>query len=200
MCDIIKLKHQQTVTAPVLTDWDRKFMAYHEAGHAVCSYYLPERDPLVCITIDPSSEAFGIIRTESRPHHNETEISFCSMISTFLAGRISEEMFLQSKTTSCIWDLVSARQIASDMVLKFGMGKRTGLLGLNLERDNFISESFKEKICKDIKDIIDKAEDEARKILKKNEDTVDKMAEKLLRFGTLNQHDIVTFFESIENE
>ena len=85
---------QQNYLPPVLTDWDRKFMAYHEAGHAVCSYYLPERGPLICITIDPSSEAFGMIRTESRPHHNETEISFRSMISTFLAGQISEEMFL----------------------------------------------------------------------------------------------------------
>ncbi len=109
--------------APVLTDWDRMFMAYHEAGHAVCSYYLPEREPLICVTIDPSSESFGMIRTESRPHHNETEISFYSMISTFLAGQISEEMFLNTKTTSCIYDLSSARQIATDMVMKFGMGE-----------------------------------------------------------------------------
>ena len=66
-----KIKQPQAVVAPVLTDWDRKFMAYHEAGHAVCSYYLPEREPLVCVTIDPSNEAFGMIRTAPRPHHND---------------------------------------------------------------------------------------------------------------------------------
>ena len=181
---------QQNYLPPVLTDWDRKFMAYHEAGHAVCSYYLPERGPLICITIDPSSEAFGMIRTESRPHHNETEISFRSMISTFLAGQISEEMFLNCKTTSCIYDLSSARQIATDMVIKFGMGETLGLTALNSSEYPQISEVQKENICKDIQKILADAEKQAIEILKKHREKVEKTAGMLLHKGTVSKNEI----------
>ena len=180
--------------APILTDWDRKFMAYHEAGHAVCSYYLPEREPLICITIDPSNEAFGMIRTESRPHHNETEISFCSMISTFLAGQISEKMFLNSKTTSCIYDLSSARQIATDMVIKFGMGETSGVAALNPNEYPHIAESMKESLCKDIQKILTDSEIQARDMLEEHQQEVVRIAEKLLRYKTLNRSDIMNLF------
>ena len=189
---------QQNYLPPVLTDWDRKFMAYHEAGHAVCSYYLPEREPLICITIDPSSEAFGMIRTESRPHHNETEISFRSMISTFLAGQISEEMFLNCKTTSCIYDLKAARQIATDMVVKFGMGKTLGLSALNIDEVPYTSQVHNELICKDIQDIILEAEWHARKLLQKHRISVEKLAKSLVACGTLNCEEITDFFKGTE--
>lgn len=183
--------------APILTDWDRKFMAYHEAGHAVCSYYLPEREPLICVTIDPSSEAFGMIRTEERPHHNETEISFRSMIATFLAGQISEEMFLNCKTTSCIYDLSSARKIAIDMVIKFGMGETSGVTALNPNECQYITGSIRELLCKDIQKILSDAENQARDILKEHQQEVEKTAEMLLRYGTLNRCDILNLFSEV---
>ena len=189
-----KIKQPQAVVAPVLTDWDRKFMAYHEAGHAVCSYYLPEREPLVCVTIDPSNEAFGMIRTAPRPHHNETETSFNSMISTFLAGKLSEEMFLNSKTTSCIYDLSSARTIAIDMVTKFGMGKTSGIAALNPNEYTHITESVKESLCKDIQKILSDAENQAREILGKHQEKVKRIAASLLKNGTLDKGDILKFF------
>ena len=192
-----KIRRSQTVTAPILTDWDRKFMAYHEAGHAVCSHYLPEREPLFCITIDPSNEAFGMIRTGVRPHHNETEISFRSMISTFLAGHLSEEMFLNCKTTSCIYDLSSARQIATDMVIKFGMGETAGITALNPHEYPYITESMKESLCKDIQKILSDAENQARDILKKYQQEVKKIAEMLLRYGSLNRSDIINLFSEV---
>lgn len=192
-----KIKQPQAVVAPVLTDWDRKFMAYHEAGHAVCSYYLPEREPLVCVTIDPSSEAFGMIRTESRPHHNETEISFCSMISTFLAGKISEEMFFNTKTTSCIYDLISARQIATDMVIKFGMGETLGMTALNPCEYSYVSDFVKDNICNDIQKILSDAEKHAREILKEHKMQVEKTAKMLLINDTLDKDD---FYSIMENE
>ena len=185
-----QIKH----VTPILTDWDRKFMAYHEAGHAVCSYYLPEREPLVCVTIDPSNEAFGMIRTAPRPHHNETETSFNSMISTFLAGNLSEEMFLNTKTTSCIYDLISARKIATDMVIKFGMGETFGVTALNPCEYPHIDESVKENICKDIQTILFDAEKHAKEILEKHHAKVINLADLLLNNGTLNKSEISDFF------
>ena len=185
-----QIKH----VTPILTDWDRKFMAYHEAGHAVCSYYLPEREPLVCVTIDPSNEAFGMIRTAPRPHHNETETSFNSMISTFLAGNLSEEMFLNTKTTSCIYDLRSARQIATDMVTKFGMGETQGVTALNFDEYPQISDEMKENICRDIQKILVRAEKHAKEILEKHHAKVINLADLLLNNGTLNKSEISDFF------
>jgi cell division protease FtsH len=135
-----------------------------------------------------------MIRTEPRPHHNETETSFNSMISTFLAGKLSEEMFLNSKTTSCIYDLSSARKIATDMVTKFGMGKTSGITALNPEEYPAISESMKENICKDIQKILTDAAAQAKEILENHRLEIKKIAEKLLLCGTLNQTEINNLF------
>ena len=109
------------------TEWDRRFMAFHEAGHAVASRHLPGRPPLLRVTISPSDEAFGMIRTEENPHHNETRQSLASTLAVLLAGRIAEERFLHEITTSCVHDLAAAKQLAADMVLKLGMGESSGL-------------------------------------------------------------------------
>ena len=194
-----KSKEPTTYLIPTLTDWDRKCMAYHEAGHAICSYFSPERERLICITIDPSNEAFGMIKTHSRQHHNETEISLRSTIATFLAGKISEEIFFNNKTTSCIYDLISARQIATDMVIKFGMGETLGITALNFNECSQISELLKENICKDIQKILYDGEKEARKILVEHSDKVKKMSDILLNTGTLHEEQIMLFFSDTTN-
>lgn len=190
----------QETKMPVLTDWDRKFMAYHEAGHAVCSYYAPEREPLISISIDPSHEAFGMIRTESRQHHNGTEISLKSTIATFLAGRIAEEIFLNTKTTSCIHDLKSARQIATDMVSKFGMGSSLGLTALDLNDCPVISEEHCILICNDIQKILSDAEIQARNILLQKREIVIQLAEFLLEHYTIKENAITDFFTRFDHE
>ena len=184
----------QTCAIPVLTEWDLKFMAYHEAAHAVCSYFLPEREQLILITIDPASDAFGMVKTELRPHHNETETSLKSTIATLLAGKLAEEMFLNSKTTSCIYDLNNARKIATDMVLKFGMGEKSHNSALNINECYVISQTHKEQICQDIIKILEEAEKKATTILQKNSLLVELLAEKLLQQKTLIRNEIIDFF------
>lgn len=190
-----KKKQQPYPILPVLTEWDQKTMAYHEAGHAVCSFFLPEREKLIKITIDPSSEAFGMIQTEARLHHNETRISFCSMISTFLAGRLAEEIFLEVVSTSCIHDFASAQRIAMDMVTKFGMGKNLGFAVLKNTDEILVSEQHSEQICRDVQQILREAEDDARKILEGHRVLVISLAEKLLKQKTLTANEISSFFQ-----
>lgn len=190
-----KRKKQPHQVLPVLTEWDQKTMAYHEAGHAVCSYFLPEREKLIKITIDPSSDVFGMIQTETRLHHNETRVSFSSMISTFLAGRLAEEIFLGIVSTSCIYDFTSAQRIAMDMVTKFGMGKELGFAVLKNTEDVLISEQHSEQICRDIQQILRDAEEDARKILEGHRVLVTALAEKLLKQKTLSGDEISFFFQ-----
>lgn len=180
---------------PELTEWDRKLMAFHEAGHAVCSYYLPEREPMIVITIDPSSQAFGMIRTKQRLHHNETRVSMTSTIATLMGGRIAEEMFCNAMTTSCIYDLNTARIIASDMVLKFGMGEKSGLSILNDTNEFQISDQARNDITGDIRQIMNDAVLSARDILDRHKKDVADLAELLLFKQTITEVEINKFFQ-----
>lgn len=201
---IISIRHKRKNLAsplPELTEWDRKLMAYHEAGHAVCSYYLPEREPMFVITIDPSSDAFGMIGTKSRLHHNETYVSMTSSIATFLGGRIAEEMFCNEITTSCIHDLKAAKTIAVNMVLAFGMGKKSGFAALQNTDELQISEQAKNDISDDIQQILNNAEKSARCILSDHSNSVIKLANILLTRRTMTESEInQVFTQEDENE
>lgn len=182
-------------SAPPLTDlteWDRRGMAYHEAGHAVCSYYLPEREPLVKITISPTDEAFGMIRTAVSPHHNETRVSFTSTLAVLLAGRISEELLLHEVTTSCVHDLTAARQLAADMVLSWGMGSRIGLTLPPPELN--CGENLRNQCDADIRELLADAARSARVTLTEHAEEVEELADILLANQTIEQPEIDEFF------
>lgn len=188
---------QSKQPALTLTKWDLQCMSFHEAGHAVCSYYLPEREEILKITINPTEEAFGMIKTAMRPHHNETETSLRSLISTFLAGALAEELFLNIRTSSGIHDFANARSVAIDMVAKFGMGRQTGKLTPVSVYDNsycLFSEEFRRKVDEDTAEIIKEAETTARNLLKSHANLVICLAELLCEKQTLKKEEIVYFF------
>lgn len=188
--------------AQTLTEWDLRCMAFHESGHAVCSYYLPEREELIKVTICPDEESFGMIKTATSSHHNATETSLSSMISTFLAGPLSEEIFLKVRTTSGIHDFANARSIAVDMVTKFGMGRQLGKLVSSSIYDNsycLFSEEFRRKTDEDVLAIIRDAEINARNFLVSRSHLVLNLAELLLERQTLEKEEIRAFFNSVES-
>lgn len=188
--------------AQTLTEWDLRCMAFHESGHAVCSYYFPEREELIKVTISPDEESFGMIKTATSSHHNETETSLSSMISTFLAGPLSEEIFLKVRTTSGIHDFANARSIAVDMVTKFGMGRQLGKLVSSSIYDNsycLFSEEFRRKTDEDVLAIIRDAEINARNFLVSHSHLVLNLAELLLDKQTLEKEEIRAFFNSVES-
>ena len=188
---------QSKQPALTLTKWDLQCMSFHEAGHAVCSYYLPEREEILKITINPTEEAFGMIKTAMRPHHNETETSLRSLISTFLAGALAEELFLNIRTSSGIHDFAIARSVAIDMVAKFGMGRQTGKITPVSVYDNsycLFSEEFRRKVDEDTAEIIKEAETTARNLLKSHANLVICLAELLCEKQTLKKEEIVYLF------
>lgn len=174
------------------TEWDLRTLAYHEAGHAVCSYYLPEREPLERVTISPTDEAFGMIRTAVRPHHNETRVSFASALAVMLAGRAAEELFLRETTTSCVHDLDAARRLAADMVLTFGMGSRVGVTLPPPELN--LGENLRRQCDADIQELLADAARSARATLAEHAAEAKDLAELLLKQGTLERPEIDEFF------
>ena len=194
-----KRRMRQTAAEPTappltnLTEWDLITMAYHEAGHAVCSYYLPEREPLLKITISPSDEAFGMIRTAVSPHHNETRVSFASTLAVLLAGRTAEELFLHEVTTGCVHDLTAARQLAAALVLNWGMGSRIGLTLPPPELN--CGENLRNQCDADIQELLADAARSARVTLTEHAEEVEELVDILLAQDTIEQPEIDAFFE-----
>jgi cell division protease FtsH len=181
-----------------LTDWDRRTMAYHEAGHAVCSYYLPEREPLLRVSIAPDDEAFGMVRTAVRSHHNETRVSFASTLAVLLAGRLSEELFLHEVTTSCVHDLAAARQLASNMVTQLGMGSRCALTLPPPELA--VGEALMKQRDADIQELLADATRSGRNTLFEHRAEVVALAELLLVRDTLDRRELEDFFRNLVGE
>lgn len=176
-----------------LTPWDRKLMAWHEAGHAVVSYYSLEQERVCRISINPSDEAFRMMKLVKRKQHNMTRKSLVGNIAVALAGRLSEEIFLHEVSSSCIHDLNKARDIAVQMVSSLGMGTRIGLLSCWNPVDNsflLLSEQQREKLFLDVTDIINEARNDATKILIEYKRQVCKTAAVLLEKETLGWREL----------
>ena len=176
----------------VRSDKEKKLVAYHEGGHAVVSRYLKTQDPVHEISIIPRGMAGGY--TMYRPTEDKSFISKTEMLEnivSLLGGRASEELVLGDISTGASNDIERATQIAKAMVTKYGMSKRIGTITLGSDQDEvFIGrdwgheKSYSEEtagiIDEEIKNIIDKAYEQAKAILSEHRDKLDRVAEVLV--------------------
>ena len=164
----------------VRSEKEQKLVAYHEAGHAVVSRFLPTQDPVHQISIVPRGMAGGY--TMYRPTEDKSFMSRTEMIEniiSLLGGRVSEKLVLDDISTGASNDIERATKIASNMVTKYGMSERVGTitLGQNQEevflgRDFAQSKEYSEEtaaiIDEEVKSIIDFAYKKAAEILNAN--------------------------------
>ena len=164
----------------VRSEKEQKLVAYHEAGHAVVSRFLPTQDPVHQISIIPRGMAGGY--TMYRPTEDKSFMSRTEMIEnivSLLGGRVSEKLVLDDISTGASNDIERATKIASNMVTKYGMSERVGTitLGQNQEevflgRDFAQSKEYSEEtaaiIDEEVKSIIDYAYKKAAEILNAN--------------------------------
>ena len=164
----------------VRSEKEQKLVAYHEAGHAVVSRFLPTQDPVHQISIVPRGMAGGY--TMNRPTEDKSFMSRTEMIEniiSLLGGRVSEKLVLDDISTGASNDIERATKIARNMVTKYGMSERVGTitLGQNQEevflgRDFAQSKEYSEEtaaiIDEEVKSIIDFAYKKAAEILNAN--------------------------------
>ena len=176
----------------VRSDKEKRLVAYHEAGHAVVSKFLPTQDPVHEISIIPRGMAGGY--TMYRPAEDKSFISKTEMeenIVSLLGGRVSEQLVLGDISTGASNDIERATQIAKSMCTKYGMSDRIGTITLGSSQDEvFLGRDFAQEksyseetagiIDEEIKHIIDHAYEEAKSILCKNRDKLDKVAAVLI--------------------
>ena len=176
----------------VRSEKENKLVAYHEAGHAVVSRFLPTQDPVHQISIVPRGMAGGY--TMYRPTEDKNFMSKIEMeenIVSLLGGRVAEKLILDDISTGASNDIERATKIARSMVTKYGMSERVGTIMLGsgqeevfLGRDFAQSKEYSEEtaaiVDEEVKRIVDKGYNTALEILKANIDKLHAVAGVLL--------------------
>ncbi len=179
----------------VRTDADNKLTAYHEAGHAVASYYCKHTDPVKFISTVPAGNAGGVtVNIPEQDSFTMTKKQMLDRIILSLGGRVAEEIVLDDISTGASSDIQHSTKIARDMVTRYGMSEKLGtvLYGSGhsdtevfLGRDFNSAKNYSEKIAAEIDDevraIIENAYAECKSILTEHIDKLHLIAGYLLR-------------------
>src|SRR5690349_4542909 len=185
----------------VLSDEERRLIAYHEAGHALVSLNLPGSDPLHKVTIIPRGRALGI--TAYLPEeelHKYTKQSILSRLAMAYGGRVAEELVFgpEKVTTGAAQDIQHATDVARRMVTQYGMSDTIGpiavgdreaeiFLGREVVQRREISERTAELVDTEVKRILGDAYERARTVLIERRDALDRLAAALLERETLDR-------------
>ena len=190
----------------VITPAEREIIAYHEAGHALVSHFIPAAMPLRKVTIVPRGMGLGITwyMEDDTVLPNKSQMK--AQIATALGGRIAEEIVFGEITAGASNDLQHVTQRARAMVTQFGMSDKLGLrvygqkqemvfLGKEISEQRDYSDAIAELIDEEVRRIIDSEYDHAKQILTDNRDKLDLVAEKLLDVETLDADEFVALVE-----
>ena len=184
----------------VISDKEKRITAYHEAGHAVVSWYLPTQTDVKEISIVPRGAAGGYTMyksDEDKSYISKTEME--EKLIALLGGRAAEQIAIGEISTGASNDIEVATQIARDMVIKYGMSKTIGTISLKDENGEYPLEMFGadigDKIGKEIKQMLDAAYNDAQTLLKQHYDKLETIAERLLVTEKINAEEFKKFFE-----
>ncbi len=195
----------------VRNEHDNRLVAYHEAGHAVASYYCEHTDPVKVITTIPAGNAGGVtvsVPTEDTLGRSRNEM-FESIVMS-LGGRVAEELVMDDISTGASGDIESATRTARNMITRYGMSEKLGtvlygsehsgdevFLGRDFSADKNYSEKTAAEIDDEIRALIKKAYGVCRDILKAHMDKLTFVAEYLLTRETMDGDQ---FLAAMEND
>ena len=191
----------------VRSDKEKRLVAYHEAGHAVVSKFLPTQDPVHEISIIPRGMAGGY--TMYRPSEDKSFISKTEMeeqIISLLGGRVAEEIVIKDISTGASNDIERATAIAKSMITKYGMNERLGtvtygsesqevFLGRDLAQEKTYSEETAAIIDEEIKKMIATSYQRAKELLEQNRDKLDAVAKVLIEREKITEEEFNQVFE-----
>ncbi len=205
---MVKVTMGPEKTTRVRSEKEKKLVAYHEAGHAVVSKFLPTQDAVHEISIVPRGMAGGYTMyqpTEDKSFMSKTEM--IEQIISLLGGRASEELILDDISTGASNDIERATKIANSMVTKYGMSQRVGTITLGSDQNEvFLGRDFAQEktyseetagiIDEEMKRILDTCYNSAKEILRTHEDKLHAVAKVLLEKEKITGEE----FEAIFNE
>jgi cell division protease FtsH len=190
----------------LISDEEKRIIAYHEAGHAVVMNAIPEADPVQKITIVGRGQAGGL--TWYRPEDDRILTSRKKMVASLaglLGGRVAEELVFDDITSGASSDIERVTQMARMMVTRLGMSNEMGLmtygqkeelifLGREISEQRDYSEAVAERIDTEVRRLVDDAYKLTRKLLTTYRDRLDAVAQKLLEVETLTREEFEAIF------
>jgi cell division protease FtsH len=197
----------------VISPQEKRFTAYHEAGHALVALLIEgEKDPIHKATIVPRGNALGLVM--QLPDQDRLKITrqFAeNNMGIMLGGRISEEIFLDTQTSGASNDLEKCTKLAHSMVCEWGMSEKLGpltfgsneeeiFLGREVTKHNDISESTAKIIDQEVHNLVMKAYSKAKNLITSNRELLEKIANGLLEKETLERKELEEFVRSAGKE
>jgi cell division protease FtsH len=203
-----KVKWGTQKKSRVMEEEDKRIIAYHESGHALAAYYLPDADKLHKVTIIPRGMTGGATMLQPKKELlNLRKKRLLSDIMLMLAGRVAEEMFCNDITTGAQNDIQRATEIARMMVSEWGMSEELGpirygivnqslFLGSDFLGKREFSEETAKKIDDEVHKIIKKCYEEAKQLLNEHKSEVELVAQGLIRYEALSFEEVKTLIET----
>jgi cell division protease FtsH len=186
----------------IITEKEKEVTAYHEAGHALVAWLLPDTDPIHKVTIIPRGRALGLtMQLPIDEKYTHSKKFLLNSICILFGGRVAEKIIFDEITTGAGNDLERATGLARKMVCEWGMSDDLGpltygkkeeqiFLGREIAQNRDFSEETARQIDVAVRQIINGAVDKVTKLLEENRDILDKMTEELLEKETIVLDDI----------
>ncbi|GBD16614.1 ATP-dependent zinc metalloprotease FtsH [bacterium HR26] len=181
-----------TARSMLMSEEERRVVAYHEAGHAVVAYFTPGSDPLRKISIVPRGRSLGVtVQTPEEDRFNYTKSQLFGRLAVLLGGRAAEELVFHEVSTGAQNDLKEATQLARRMVglwgmseeigpLYLGLGEQHVFLGREIAQDHQIAETTLDRVDAAVQRILNSAKEQAQAILIEHRSELDRLAELLV--------------------
>jgi len=194
----------------LLSESERKLIAYHEGGHALVGHAMAHADPVHKVTIIPRGRALGY--TQALPTEDKfltTRAEMQDQLAMLLGGRTAEELIFHEPTSGAANDIEKATQIARGMVTEYGMSERLGarkfgsadaepFLGRDMSHGRDYSEEIASAIDEEIKRLIESAHDEAWEVLVEYRDVLDALVLRLLDKETVARKEVLEIFATVQ--
>ena len=190
----------------VLTEFEKKLVAYHEVGHAMVAYKQKNTEPVQKITIVPHTQG-SLGYTLLMPEEDKTELrtkdELMAKITVSMGGRAAEEVVMNTMTNGASQDIQDATNVARNMVAMFGMSDEFGMMALASRRNQYLDGGYGMDCAQDtaarmdqaVKELLDKCYKAAVEVIKENRDDMDKVVAYLLEKETITGAEMVAIIE-----
>ena len=190
----------------VLTEFEKKLVAYHEVGHAMVAYKQKNAEPVQKITIVPHTEGslgYTLLMPEEDKTNLRTKDELMAKITVSMGGRAGEEVVMHTMTNGASQDIQEATNIARNMVAMFGMSEEFGMMALGSVRNQYLDGGYGLDCAQDtaaimdreVKTILDKCYQEALQVIRDNLDDMHKVVAYLLEKETITGGEMVAIIE-----
>ena len=192
----------------VMSDKERKIVSYHEVGHALVSALQKNTEPVQKITIVPRTMgALGYtLQTPEEEKFLETKDELLAKITTFMGGRAAEQLVFDSPTSGASNDIENATSIARNMVTRFGMSDKFGMMGLATVENQYLEgrasmtcgERTAAEVDQEVLRIVTECYDKATGLLEENREILDKISDYLYEHETITGKEFMKIFRDLK--